>query len=61
MAYYKGSTVGFYFNGKYFCFQFGFVPPAAENKDGRFITSDGFYLITADNQEFIAKEESANG
>ena len=60
MAYYKGSTVGFYYNGKYFLFHFNFAPPTAENKDGRFITSDGFYFITADHQEFIAKE-SANG
>lgn len=60
MAYYKGSTVGFYYNEKYFLFHFDRVPPPAEKKDGRFITSDGLYFITADHQEFTVKE-SANG
>ena len=64
MANYNGqSVVGFYYNGK----PLRYHPQVTlstggrvETVDGHFITADGLYFMTADNEEFITKE-SVNG
>ena len=61
MAYYNGREIGFCYNGKHLIFLPQVTIPTGESVNGHLITSDGLYFMTADNQEFIAKEESANG
>ena len=61
MAYYNGQVVGFYYNGKAFDPQVTISStPSIGIIDGQLVTADGLYFMTADNEEFIAKE-SANG